>query len=200
MMRRYPRSFLSLAFFLAACSPAEVQQLHNPTLPDAGSVQPPIPRIADGFRSGTRIALLYAQDVPPPNAGRGFLPAQFPVALWDVVMQAPCHVQLMQDGRRRCVPEAAYPSGYYADNRCTQTLYSGGACAEPKQYVQDSVGCAAVIFRAQAVSPSAFYVQTGPSMCTTVAPPQGDLQWYARGDRIPDSDLAEVGLLVGRPG
>ena len=162
---------------------------------DHGAIPPP--PVRDGLRSGRRLKILYAQGLvrSVPDG------SQIPVGLRDEELGAHCYEREAADGKRRCVPEGAETSSFYADAACTVPLYAVPVCLPTMKYTRTDVGCGVEVHRAVPFVLGMNVYRPSGLACDTVpvtAFHKGYV-WYVAGDRVPPEDLVEIALGVGAP-
>lgn len=190
---RYLISICAFGLALGACEASSPPEGPPPTgPPDLGA-----PSVRDNTRSGSRLRLVYLQGAIAGQRDG----SQLPFAIRDAELEVLCTVGTATDSRRRCLPEGATASGYFADAGCQNPLFTAPDCIEPPRFVRQQAGCGQRIFGAAAFEPGTFIYRLGGVRCDSVGVTDElrQVRWFTRTQEVPANSLIEVSFAVGSP-
>lgn len=186
-------SLCALGLALGACEAPSPPEGPPPTgPPDLGA-----PMVRDDTRSGSRLRLVYLQGATASQRDG----SQLPYAIRDVELDVLCTVGTGTDSKRRCLPEGATPSGYFADAGCQNPLFTAPDCIDAPRFVRQQAGCGQRIFGAAPYEPGTFVYRWGGVRCDSVGVTDELrlVRWFTRTQEVPAASLVEVSFAVGSP-
>ncbi|MFO0580518.1 MAG: hypothetical protein U1A78_41635 [Polyangia bacterium] len=190
-----------LAAFFALLSPAGCADSVSFGSADGGGapdLSAPAPQLTrDGMRSGRRLRIQYMQGLVRSQPDG----SQVPVGLHDAELGVPCYGQLTTDGKRRCVPDGASFSGYFADPGCGQPLHAAPPCSPELRFALVWAGCRVEVFQVVPYRLGANLYRLNGAVCDTVpvTDEHRSSTWYTRGAHVAPESLIELADGIGAP-